>query len=87
MRKVSTDLAQWRDKGGDTPSFMSAVVSLWLKTFPYHHPCLAQHHPHTAEQHELTLHGLAFYTLSDVGPSIRVRGLIDMSTSSGCVTN
>jgi hypothetical protein len=66
MHKVSTDLALWRTDGGNTPAFMSAVVSSWLKAFPYHHPRLARHHPHTVEQRELTLYGSAFYMIPEV---------------------
>jgi hypothetical protein len=79
MRKVSTDLALWRTDGGNTPAFMSAVVSSWLKAFPYRHPRLARHHPYTTEQRELTLYGPSFYTISEVHRKVHTAlSLIDI---------
>jgi hypothetical protein len=68
IRTVSTDLALWRDQGGNTPYFISAAMNSWFKVFPYRHPRLVRHYPHTSQERELTLYGSAFYTFSEVCP-------------------
>jgi hypothetical protein len=66
LREVCKDFARWRAQKGDAAPFLEAARDSWLRAFPFRHPRLCEHIPHTEEQDGCETYGKEYWGLVEV---------------------
>jgi hypothetical protein len=67
LKEVCKDFARWRAQKGDAAPFLEAARDSWLRAFPFRHPCLCEHVPHTKEEDDCETYGKEYWGLVEVG--------------------